>query len=192
MPDADESRDKQEAEDRQRAGMAIEVEREERKRCCGEDRTQRDVSGEREDDEEDAEDAEACLWDERNKDAEAADDSFAAVKSQPDREDVADHRCYRRSNGEVIVAGRKMLGEFNCRVSLCDVQKQSRQTKALGPRTRDVRSSNIAAARRANIFLAKNLDEQIAEGNRAEEVGNRDCDEPVINERAGVPNQCTN
>ena len=68
-------------------------------------------------------------------------------------------------------------GKRHGRVSLQGIEEQSRDRQALRSGARNVCRSDIAAAGLADILPAKDAHQQIAEGNRAQQIGDNNDDE---------------
>src|SRR5580704_2538173 len=101
--DDDQEWDEQEACDDDGGSIRHEVEREYREGCGGDDRGQRDVTGEQKDDDEYGQSAESAGPVEGQEDSEGRGNAFASAEGEPDGEDVAEDRCYGRCYGQPVV-----------------------------------------------------------------------------------------
>src|ERR1019366_5767397 len=62
-------------------------------------------------------------------------------------------------------------------IAFQSVEKQGRNRKSLRSRARNIGRTNVSAAGVTNILPAKNAHQQIAEGYRAQQIGNHDGNE---------------
>ena len=60
---------------------------------------------------------------------------------------------------------------------------QRGEAEALGSGARDVGGADVAAAGGADVLMAEDFDEQVAEGNGTQKIGERDGDEPGVHSR---------
>src|SRR6266851_4871126 len=82
------------------------------------------------------------------------------------------------SHGEIVVAGGEVLGDLDGSEGLAEVEQEGGDAETLGSGAGHVGGSDIAAAGRADVLLAEDSDQQIPKGDRAQEVRQRDGDEP--------------
>ena len=73
-----------------------------------------------------------------------------------------------------------MLGDDDCDVALCQVEYEGGDAEALGSRAGNVGGSDVAAASGSDVLLAEDFDEDVAEWDGTQQVGERDGDEPGV------------
>jgi hypothetical protein len=154
------------------------VEAEDGKGRRGDDRGERNVTGEEEDDEEDRKGREGGGGGEGEEYSKRAGYTFATTEAEPDGEDMAEDGCYGCGYREVIVVGSDVFGDDDGDIGFSEIEQESSYGEAFGSGARHISGADIAAAGGANILFTKDLYEDIAEGNRTEEIGQRDGDEP--------------
>src|SRR5579864_2546798 len=106
-----------------------------------------------------------------NEDAEASGDAFAAAKLQPDREHVADYGEDCAQHHPADVPAGPMAGDPDGEVAFCSVEEQGESARNWSGVASDVGGADVAAADAANISAAECLDDEQAERNGAEDVG---------------------
>ena len=67
-------------------------------------------------------------------------------------------------DGEVVVAGSDVLGDLDGEEGFAAVEKKRGDAEAFGSGARDVGCADVAAAGGADVLLAEDFDEEIAEG----------------------------
>ena len=80
----------------------------------------------------------------------------------------------------IRIMAREEQDMENSDVTLERVEHERRDGKPLGSGACDVGSADIAAASLADVFAAKDADEQVSERNRAEQIGNDRDDEHAV------------
>ena len=183
MFDDDEKRDEEETGDDDGRTVRHEVEAEEREERRTNDGGERDIAGEENDDEEDGEGASRRGWGECEEDAESAGDAFASTKAEPDGEDVAEDGGDCGDDGEIVVAGGDVLGDFDGEEGFAAVEKKRGDAKAFGAGACDVGGADVAAAGCADVLLAEDFDEKVAKGDGAQKIRERNGDEPGVHGR---------
>ncbi len=83
-------------------------------------------------------------------------------------------------NGEIIVAGSEVLGDLDGEEGFAEVEKERGDAEALGSGACDVGCADVAAAGGADVLLAKDFDEEVAEGDRTQQIGQRNREEPGV------------
>ncbi len=96
---------------------------------------------------------------------------------------MAEDGGYGGDNGEIVVAGGEMLGDFDGEEGFAAIEEERGDAEALGSGARDVGGADVAAAGCANVLMAEDFDEEIAEGDRTQKIGERDGDEPGVHDR---------
>src|SRR5579862_4011166 len=158
----------------------------------GDNGPERNISEEKNNDHENCGRAENCFGSDHGEGAEPGGDSFAAAEFQPDGEHVAEDgaesgECgpgceLRRARGGKDITP----GNMSDRDALeqCGTQDDpendgGRSFKGIEEKSEDaegrrfagnVRSADVAAARLADVFAAEDADQEIAEGDRSQEV----------------------
>ena len=65
-------------------------------------------------------------------------------------------------------------------ITLECIQQQRRNGQSLGTGARDIGGADVAAAGLADVLSAKDADQQVAEWDRAQQVGDRDDDKAMV------------
>ena len=114
----------------------------------------------------------------RQKYAEACGHSFAASESEPHRKHVADHGEDGGRHHPAHVAARPFCGDPHGEVALSGIEQQCEDCRR-GPAVRATLAAPIfPLPDLADVAAPPRLHDQVAEGNRAEQVGD-ERDEPV-------------
>jgi len=73
-----------------------------------------------------------------------------------------------------------MLGDLDGDEGFAAIKKERGDAEALGSGARDVGGADVAAAGGADVLMAEDFDEEIAEGDRTQKIGERNGDEPGV------------
>ena len=162
MLDDDQQRDEQKTSDDNGCSEWNEVKAKQRKDGCRDDGSERDVAGDQKDDQKDAKDGQSTGPGKRKKYSESAGDAFAPAEAKPDGKDVAEDSSDSRSDSQVIVARREVLGDLYGHEGLAKIEQQRSDTETLCSRAGYVGGADVAAAGGTNVLLAKDSDKQVA------------------------------
>src|SRR5207302_2427094 len=113
-------------------------------------------------------------------DTEGAGDAFAAAKAEPDRKYVSENGGESGGNCEIVVARRDVLGDLDSEKSFAAIEKKRGDAEALGSGAEDIRRADVAAAGGADVLMPEYLDEDIAERDRTQQIGERNGEEPGV------------
>lgn len=116
------------------------------------------------------------VWIEREKYSKSGCDALAAFEAQPHGVDVAQNGAQRGECLSVLVrSGRKRdpADQKNGNNALTGIKYKRERTQFLRAGANDIGRSDVAAALGANVFLQKQADEEIAEGDGPDKVSNQ-------------------
>ena len=144
--------------------------------CCAEDGGQRYVSGEQQNEGENGDGAQRGGWRGDQEDSKASGNAFSAVEAKPDGKDVTKHRgeCGESLHvANMCVRGEQHADEgsdVDGEAAFDHVAEKCGCAQAFAAGTEDVGGPDVAAADGTDILLEKEADQQVSDGDGAEQV----------------------